>query len=321
MRNCPICGSKKVHKKGKRQGKQRYRCAECFHNFSSSNKGVQQSNQFIWFRKWIMERQVYQFLSRDSGMSRSKIQRLFKQYLKKVPQVPIRSKNHVHLLIDGSYFSNGLCLILYYDYDIQYVQLYRETSKEKLKEIKEDLQNLKHLGVAIYSVTCDGHSSILKAVARVYPNAVIQRCLVHIKRQVQNYLSRKPKLELARELLIISNQITWIKSIDQANFWLVGLHNWHEKNKDFVNEKTINNDSGRWWYKHKNLHLATTHLINAIPHLFCYLNDPEIPYTSNQIEGYFAHLKEKLTLHRGLRFEAKRNFIKWYIYFKNQRSK
>lgn len=318
---CPICKSPKVQKWGTQNGKKRYRCAECFHNFSFKNKGVQQSNQFIWFRKWIMERQVYQFLSRDSGMSQSKIQRLFKEYLKKVPQVPIRSKRHVHLLIDGSYFTNGLCLILYYDYDIQYVQLYRESNKEKLKEIKEDLQNLKHLGVDVYSVTCDGHSSILKAVANVYPNAVIQRCLVHIKRQVQNHLSRKPKLELAQELLVISNQITCIRTIEQANFWLVRLHNWHEKNKDFVNEKTINQSGARWWYKHKNLHLATTHLINAIPNLFCYLNDPEIPYTSNQIEGYFSHLKEKLTLHRGLRFEAKRNFIKWYIYFKNQKSK
>jgi transposase-like protein len=321
LRFCPICSSEKVQKWGKQNGKQRYCCSDCFNNFSGSNKGVQQSNQFIWFRKWIMERQVYQYLSRDSGMSQRTIQRLFKGYLKKVPKVSIRSKRHVHLLIDGSYFSNGLCLILYYDYDIQYVQLYRESNKEKLKEIKEDLQNLKCLGVDVYSVTCDGHSAILKAVAKVYPNAVIQRCLVHIKRQVQNYLSRKPKLELAKELLLISKQITSIRSIDQANFWLVDLHNWHEKNKEFINEKTINENSGRWWYKHKNLHLATTHLINAIPNLFCYLNDPEIPYTSNQVEGYFSHLKEKLTLHRGLRFESKRNFIKWYIHFKNQQSK
>ena len=63
------------------------------------------------------------------------------------------------------------------------------TNKEKLKEIKEDLQNLKGLGVDVYCVTCDGHSAILKAVAKVYPNAVIQRCLAHIKRQVHNFLS------------------------------------------------------------------------------------------------------------------------------------
>lgn len=57
-----------------------------------------------------------------------------------------------------------------------------------------------------------------------------------------------------------------------------------------------------------------------LPHLFCYLNDIEIPYSSNQIESYFSHLKEKLTLHRGLKFDKKKNFIKWYIHFKNQNS-
>ena len=169
IRFCPICSSEKVQKWGNQNGKQRYRCSDCFHNFSLRNKGVQQSNQFIWFRKWIMERQVYQYLIRDSGMSQRTIQRLFKDYLKKAPKIPIRSKTHVHLLIDGTYFSNGLCLILYYNYDIQYVQLYRETNKEKLKEIKEDLQNLKRLGVDVYSVTCDGHSAILKSSSQSLP--------------------------------------------------------------------------------------------------------------------------------------------------------
>ncbi len=135
-----------------------------------------------------MERQVYKYLVRDSGLSQSSIQRLFHHYLKSAPQTVIKSKRNVHLIIDGTYFTNGLCLILYYDYDIQYVQLFRETNQEKFKEIKEDLLNLKMLGVDVYSVTCDGHKSILKAVAKAYPNAVIQRCLVHIKRQIKNYL-------------------------------------------------------------------------------------------------------------------------------------
>ena len=58
-------------------------------------------------------------------------------------------------------------------------------------------------------------------------------------------------------------------------------------------------------------------IIRALPDMFHYLDDPEIPYTTNRLENYFAHLKEKLTLHRGLRFESKKNFIKWYLHFKN----
>lgn len=106
------------------------------------------NNQFVWFEKWVMERQVYKHLVRDSGMSQSKLQTLFKTYLSSALTVAIKSKENVHLLIDGTYFSNGLCLILYYDHDIRYVQLYRHTNREKYKEIKEDLENLKRLNVA-----------------------------------------------------------------------------------------------------------------------------------------------------------------------------
>lgn len=320
-KRCPICTSQKVIKKGKRSGKQRYHCTECFHNFSGQNKAVSQHNQFVWFRKWVMERQVYKYLVRDSGMSQSSIQRLFDKYLCSPPKNLIRSKSHIHLLIDGTYFSNGLCLVLYYDYDIQYVQLFRHTNKEKYKEIKEDLDNLKKMGVQVYSVTCDGHKSILKAVSKVYPNAVVQRCLVHVKRQVGSWLGLRPKLPISQELLYFTNKITRLNTMEQVDEWLIHFHKWYEQNKSFINEQSLSEETARMWYTHKNLHAACTHLINAIPHLFSYINDADIPKTTNELEGYFTHLKEKLTLHRGLRFDKKKNFIKWYIHLKNQKIK
>ena len=265
-----------------------------------------------------MERQVYSHLVRDSGMSQSSLQRLFKFYLKSPPANTVESKGHVHLLIDGTYFENGLCLILYYNYDIQYVQLFRETNQEKFREIKEDLLNLKKLGTEVYSVTCDGHKSIMKAVAKIFPNAIIQRCVVHVKRQIKNYLGAKPQIAQAKELLYFSRQITHINTLEHAHQWLAEVHRWYTVHETFINQKSVNETTGRSWYTHKHMHQAATHLINAIPYLFGYLNDDQIPKSTNQIEGYFAHLKEKLTLHRGLRFEAKKNFIKWYLHFKNE---
>ncbi len=45
------------------------------------------TNQFVWFRKWIMEHQVYKYLVSDSEMSQSGIQRLFRAYQKSPPKV------------------------------------------------------------------------------------------------------------------------------------------------------------------------------------------------------------------------------------------
>jgi len=254
-------------------------------------------------------------------MCQSSLQRLFDQYLSSPPKNVIRSKGKVHLLIDGTYFTNGLCLILYYDNDIQYVQLFRTTGKEKYREIREDLENLRELGVEVYSVTSDGHTSILKAVKKVYPNAVIQRCLVHVKRQASSWLGQFPKLKVSSELLQIIRRVTRLETVEAVNGWLIDFNRWYGQNSGFINEQSMSEETGRMWYTHKNLHAACSHLINAVPYLFCYINDPAIPRTTNELEGYFTHLKEKLTLHRGLRFDKKKNFIKWYIYFKNEGKK
>lgn len=253
-------------------------------------------------------------------MSSRAISRLFKKFLEQAPQIPIKSKTQVHLLIDGTYLPNGLCLILYYDHNIRYVQLYRTSSQEKFREIYQDLKALKALHVEVYSVTCDGHKSILKAVAKVYPNAVIQRCVVHVKRQCRAYLSIKPKLQASKELLSISNKITGVKTPEECSLWLLQLHNWYQIHKDTLLEESFNSLKTDYWYTHKKLHQAYTLIINALPHLFTYLNDPEIPATTNRLESFFKHLKEKLLLHSGLRLEAKRDFIKWYLYFKNNPS-
>ena len=264
-----------------------------------------------------MDRRVYRTLASEMQMSSKNISRLFKIYLSKAPQIVVKSKSKVHLLIDGSYLPNGLCLILYYDHHIRYVQLYRTAKQEKFREIYQDLKALKVLGVEVYSVTCDGHKSILNAVAKVYPGALIQRCLVHVKRQCRAYLSSKPKLQASKELLFLSQQLTYIKTQEQCSWWLLSLHKWHQTHRDTLTEESINPQTGKYWFTHDGLHKAYTLIYQAMPHLFTYLNDLEIPSTTNRLESYFKHLKAKLLLHSGLRLEAKRNFIKWYLHFKN----
>ena len=267
-----------------------------------------------------MDRRVYRTLLDEMQTSNRSLSRLFNKYLLEAPQIPVRSKTKVHLVIDATYLPNGLCLIIYIDHDTRYVQLYRTTTQEKFREICQDLKVLKSLGVDVYSVTCDGHKSILKAVTKAYPNATIQRCTVHVKRQCRAYLSSKPKLQASKALLRIANKITCIEQQEQCSFWLLEFHNWYQEYSSILLEESINEITMKAWYTHKRLHQAYTLLFNTLPNLFCYLNDGEIPKTPNRLECYFKHLKEKLLLHSGLRYEAKRNFIKWYLHFKNNPS-
>ena len=76
--------------------------------------------------------------------------------------------------------------------------------------------NIKALGVEVYSITCDGHKAILKAIRKAYPDVLVQRCLVHIKRQVKNYISTSPKTLPGQHLIKLSRQITGIKTQEQC---------------------------------------------------------------------------------------------------------
>ena len=57
----------------------------------------------------------------------------------------------------------------------------------------------------------------------------------------------------------------------------------------------------------------------ALPNMFNYLSNPKIPANTNGIEGFFSHLKNHLDIHRGLTLKHRIDFIKWYIFFSNER--
>ncbi len=58
--------------------------------------------------------------------------------------------------------------------------------------------------------------------------------------------------------------------------------------------KTKNEENGFQRFTHKDLYLTTYLITNALPNVFAYLQDNEIPYMTNCLEIYFTHLKEKL---------------------------
>lgn len=277
-------------------------------------------NQFVWFRKWVLERQTFKTLSRDSGMSVKSLQRLFYHYLGQAPQVSILKRDKVHLQIDGTYFDQ-FCLVLYQDYDQGYSQLIRFSDGEHYSEIKEDLDNLICLGLRIESITTDGHKGMLKAIRKSMPDVVAQRCLVHIQRMCLLWLTRYPRHVAGVELRALVLQLLRIKTENDRLWWTQQLEVWHKRHHDYLKERTVNAKSGRYWYTHKLLRRSYYTIKRALPNMFHYLGNPAIPYTTNSIEGFFSHLKNHLDLHRGLTLQHRIDFIKWYVYLSNEKGR
>ena len=54
-------------------------------------------------------------------------------------------------------------------------------------------------------------------------------------------------------------------------------------------------------------------------HLFEFIKHPGLPKTTNALESFFGHIKDQLRLHRGLSETRVDNFIKWYLYFNDEK--
>ena len=302
---------------GKQLGKQRFKCKQCGVLFTHNAPHQRLENRFVWFRKWVIERQTFKTLSRDSDLSIDTLQRTFYIFLEQAPEVKILKSNNIHLRVDATYFKR-FCLLCYQDHHAGYTQLIRFSDGEHFEEIKEDLNNLIKLGLQIESITTDGHKSILKAIKKALPDVTVQRCLVHIQRMCLLWLTRYPKHVAGIELRALVLQLQKIKTSNDRKFWTEELEIWHKRHKDYLSEKTINQPTGRYWYTHKLLRRSYLTIKRALPNMFHFLSNPLIPATTNGIEGFFSHLKNHLDLHRGLTTEHRINFIKWYVYLANE---
>jgi len=314
---CWVCSSLHVIKWGKRNGKQRFLCKDCGALNTRTNQGVSRSNRFIWFRKWITGKQTFSQLVKDSGYSERTLKRYFYSYLDNYPTWKITPSEKLNLLIDGTYFSNKVCLVLYRDNNIKATQLYRLTDGEWFEEICEDLQNLISLGLTIESVTCDGLSNILKAIKKACPETIIQRCVVHIQRECLIWLTRNPKNQAGIDLRKIVKRLHLVGNRDDWGYWVVDLIKWYEQYKDFVNEKSYYELTERFWYTHKSVRKAFIHIKRALPDMFHYLDNVDIPKSTNALESFFGHLKQNISIHRGLSKEHYKNYIKWYLFFRS----
>lgn len=317
-KRCWACGSLNVIGWGKQNSKQRFKCKNCGIFFTQNRPEQKIKNRFIWFKKWVLERQTYKTLTRDSGYSKDTLQRAFYTILEQSPRLKIIKRSRVNLRMDATYFTQ-FCLVAYQDDLDGYTQLIRFTGGEHYQEIREDLENLIRLGVQLESITTDGHKSVLKAIKKSVPDILIQRCLVHIQRMCLIWLTRYPKHCSGQELRKLVLMLLKIKTENDKLYWTNELNLWYQRHKDYLSERTYNEATERYWYKHKLIRRSYFTIKRALPNMFHYLQNPNIPNTTNGIEGYFSHLKNHLDLHRGLTLNNRVNFIKWYIHFSNEK--
>jgi len=171
-------------------------------------------------------------------------------------------------------------------------------------------EQLKRDGLSPRSCSVDGLPAVIKALVNVWPNIIIQRCLVHIQRQGLKWCRSYPKTTEARKLRLLFSSITNIGTMEEKEKFLLSVRKW----EDVYGQKIKNKpERGRVF---SDLKRARSMLLNSLPNAFHYLDDVKIVKTTNLAEGYFSFMKTRYRDHRGLSPLKRRAFFNWFFYLK-----
>ena len=243
------------------------------------------------------------------------------------PAIPVTGQVYDEVQVDGIYLRSGWCaLIAIAD---QHVIGWQWCDREKQASWAALLGRLPAPRV----VVTDGQAGILAAVAECWPTTQVQRCLVHVQRNVRTYLTLQPRSDAGRTLRALSLSLTKITTRDAATTWLTRLNDWHQAYGHLTRQRTYRHavhaaavpswtrPGQTWWYTHDRLR-KTYRLLAKLARknvLFTYL-DPRldalgISSTTNQIEGGInAQLRTMLKAHRGMSPDHARRAIEWWCY-------
>lgn len=178
---------------------------------------------------------------------------------------------------------------------------------ENLDLVIKGINELIKQGLTILMIVCDGKNLHLSSY---FPNIPLQMCQFHQVAIIKRYLTSNPKLLASQQLKLIAELLP---KTTESKFQIL-LNAWYFRWSDFIKEKTKVPGTNRWFYTHKRTRSAYRSLVTNLPYFFTYQRLSKqyrlkLPNTNNSLEGSFAHLKDKVRLHRGLKTKRKMKLI------------
>ena len=261
----------------------------------------------MWFERWLTEGYSVRQLSVQSGYSCSKLYRIIHTWLRHEPELETRSLESCrYLLFDGSFLRYPETIVALMDAQERTVIAGEHGVRERSQtDLLAFLVPLRERGLYPVSCTIDGLSVVDRTFRLVWPEIVIQRCLVHIQRQGLSWCRMHPKRKDAEQLRRFFVRVPWIDNEQQRDQFLADLKDWEEH---YGHDIASRPGRGKVF---SDLKRARSLLCKALPNMFQYLNDPNIPKSTNGLEGYFSRLKKSYRAHNGL--TETKNYCHWYF--------
>jgi hypothetical protein len=206
----------------------------------------------------------------------------------------------VALSFDATFFGRGYGLLVYRALGRNLY--WQEIVSETTAVIRQGLLHLHAQGWQFSSFTIDGRRGVVQLLESLFPSTPVQLCLFHQKASVRRYTTTRPKTPCGKEMRQL---MAFLIYIDEQCF-LACIADLKKTYADFLKER---NEQGQ--FKHRRLRSALRSLTSNAPYLYTWKRHPEIkiPTTTNSCDGSFAHWKNKVKIHRGLRKDRRAKMI------------
>ena len=275
----------------------------CGRYFTGNNRG-----NLAWIRKayedYTIHKQTYKELSIKYGKSHKTLRKYFDKYAGATGELS-EEKDPIMLIMDATFFGRGYGILL--ARSLKRPLLWQEINTETVEVYEKLLSDLNSAGYLFSGFVIDGRRGVRQLLERLFLGIPIQFCQFHQIQIVKRYLPKKAKTEAALSLRKIGMNLT--KTTETV--LIEDLEKWHEKYGDFLKEKTYTEGTNRWHYTHRRLRSAYRSLKNNLSYLFTYQKYPELnmPNTTNHCDGLFAHIKQKILIHRGISKKRRKQMI------------
>ncbi|SNU02394.1 MULE transposase domain-containing protein [Ruaniaceae bacterium KH17] len=130
------------------------------------------------------------------------------------PRIPLTGEVHEVLQIDGFNLRTGWCILTVRAN--RNVIAWQWCARESQAAWSALISRLP----APVVVVCDGGTGMHAALAEHWPDTRVQRCLVHLQRNVRKYVTTRSKTSAGKALWDLALKLTRVKDLDDAAEWL-----------------------------------------------------------------------------------------------------
>lgn len=292
-------------------GNQRWRCERCAATNQRTRNDTRERHRRQRFVRWLTGTTSAAAIARASHITIRGLHKRNRRYWTMEPQSPRWASASPIVVLDGTSLLARHCVVLI---------AYAPGAAPQLAWLFTERETAAAWATVVSRtppqfVVCDGQKGLLYALRTYWPKTIVQRCVIHVVRQSLAWITQRPQTGAGQELRIIVRDLLMVRTKRQKRKWLHRFRNWRRRHEQFLAARTRHPlDARRWWYTHRKLRRVRTLIERSLPHLFTFVRHPEVPRTSNHVEGGInARLHELFRAHRGLSVSKKRILTAYFL--------